>query len=143
LTWASAQIEYQAETECVGQGIPGHDGAERDAVCEVEVEGVVSDAGTSRLPDKPSASKPMEPMHGAPCRGLLSGRISVIRFYSVNSSDKISIMGFHINKKTAEKNAASTKSNKQSGNSKFLSKGSTKSAGAVKKPIKTGGTRGS
>jgi hypothetical protein len=103
----------------------------------------VSDAGTSRLPDKPSASKPMEPMHGAPCRGLLSGRISAIRFYSVNSSDKISIMGFHINKKTAEKNAASTKNNKQSGNSKFLSKGSTKSAGAVKKPIKTGGTRGS
>jgi hypothetical protein len=85
----------------------------------------------------------MEPMHGAPCRGLLSGRISAIRFYSVNSSDKISIMGFHINKKTAEKNAASTKNNKQSGNSKFLSKGSTKSAGAVKKPIKTGGTRGS
>ena len=98
---------------------------------------------TCRLPDKPSASNPMEPMHRAPCHGHLSGRISGIRFYSVNSSDKISIMGFHINKKTAEKNAASTKSNKQSGNSKFLSKGSTKSAGAVKKPIKTGGTRGS
>jgi hypothetical protein len=36
-----AQIECQAEKEHVGQGIPDHDGAGRDAVCEVEVEGVL------------------------------------------------------------------------------------------------------
>jgi hypothetical protein len=51
-------------------------------------------------------------------------------------------MGFHINKKTAAKNATNTKNNTQGGNSKFLPKGNTKSAGAVKKPVKTGGTRG-
>lgn len=54
-------------------------------------------------------------------------------------------MGFHINPKIAAKNSTNgTKSNVPGGNSKFIAKGtSTKSSGATKKPIKTGGTRGS
>jgi len=54
-------------------------------------------------------------------------------------------MGFHINQKIAAKNASTnTKSNVQGGNSKFIAKSATtKSSGATKKPVKTGGTRGS
>jgi hypothetical protein len=54
-------------------------------------------------------------------------------------------MGFAINKKVADKKAASsTKTNVQAGgSSKFIAKANTKSSGASKKPIKTGGSRGS
>ena len=53
-------------------------------------------------------------------------------------------MGFHINEKKAAKNAATnTKANVQGGSSKFIAKANTKSPGANKKPIKTGGSRGS
>jgi hypothetical protein len=53
-------------------------------------------------------------------------------------------MGFHINKKVAAKSAASsTKATFQAGSSKFIAKANTKSTGAAKKPIKTGGSRGS
>jgi len=54
-------------------------------------------------------------------------------------------MGFAINKKIADKKTASSaKTNVQSGgSSKFIAKASTKSSGASKKPIKTGGSRGS
>lgn len=53
-------------------------------------------------------------------------------------------MGFHINKKIAAKNSASTtKATVHSGSSKFIAKANTKSTGAAKKPIKTGGSRGS
>ena len=53
-------------------------------------------------------------------------------------------MGFHINEKKAAKSAANnTKNNFQGGNSKFIAKANTKSTGATKKPIKTGGSRGS
>ena len=50
-------------------------------------------------------------------------------------------MGFHINKKTEAKNAS--KNATQAGASKFIAKANTKSSGAMKKPIKTGGARGS
>lgn len=55
------------------------------------------------------------------------------------------IMGFAINKKIADKKTASSaKTNVQAGgSSKFIAKASTKSSGASKKPIKTGGSRGS
>ncbi len=54
-------------------------------------------------------------------------------------------MGFHINPKIAAKSkTATTKSNTQGGASKFITKPtSTKSAGVAKKPVKTGGSRGS
>ncbi len=54
-------------------------------------------------------------------------------------------MGFAINKKVADKKTASSaKTNIQVGGaSKFIAKASTKSSGASKKPIKTGGSRGS
>jgi hypothetical protein len=54
-------------------------------------------------------------------------------------------MGFAINKKIADKKTASSaKTNVQAGGiSKFIAKASTKSSGASKKPIKTGGSRGS
>ncbi len=54
-------------------------------------------------------------------------------------------MGFAINKKVADKKTASSaKTNVQAGgSSKFIAKASTKSSGASKKPIKTGGSRGS
>jgi hypothetical protein len=53
-------------------------------------------------------------------------------------------MGFHINKKVADKKAATnTKATFQGGNSQFIAKANTKSSGATKKPIKTGGSRGS
>ena len=53
-------------------------------------------------------------------------------------------MGFHINKKVADKKAtAGTKATFQGGSSKFIAKASTKSSGTTKKPIKTGGSRGS
>ena len=54
-------------------------------------------------------------------------------------------MGFAINKKIADKKTASNaKTNVQAGgSSKFIAKASTKSSGASKKPIKTGGSRGS
>jgi len=54
-------------------------------------------------------------------------------------------MGFAINKKVADKKTASNaKTNVQAGgSSKFIAKANTKSSGASKKPIKTGGSRGS
>ena len=53
-------------------------------------------------------------------------------------------MGFHINKKIADKKAATgTKTTFQAGNSQFRAKANTKSTGTNKKPIKTGGSRGS
>lgn len=54
-------------------------------------------------------------------------------------------MGFAINKKVADKKTASNaKTNVQTGgSSKFIAKANTKSSGASKKPIKTGGSRGS
>ena len=54
-------------------------------------------------------------------------------------------MGFAINKKVADKKAAATtKTTPQAGgSSKFIAKANTKSTGAAKKPIKTGGSRGS
>lgn len=55
-------------------------------------------------------------------------------------------MGFAINKKVADKKAAATtKTTPQTGgSSKFIAKANTKSSGgANKKPIKTGGSRGS
>jgi hypothetical protein len=55
-------------------------------------------------------------------------------------------MGFAINKKVADKKAATnTKTTPQAGgSSKFIAKASTNSSGgANKKPIKTGGSRGS
>ncbi len=53
-------------------------------------------------------------------------------------------MGFHINKKTEAKSISkNTKGNAQAGASKFIAKSNTKSSGAMKKPVKTGGARGS
>jgi len=54
-------------------------------------------------------------------------------------------MGFAFNKKVADKKTASNaKTNVQAGgSSKFIAKANTKSSGASKKPIKTGGSRGS
>ena len=53
-------------------------------------------------------------------------------------------MGFHINRKVADKKAATaTKTNFQGGSSQFIAKANTKSTGTTKKPIKTGGSRGS
>jgi len=53
-------------------------------------------------------------------------------------------MGFHINKKVAEKKASTgAKNTTQASSSKFIAKASTKSSGVSKKPIKTGGSRGS
>ena len=53
-------------------------------------------------------------------------------------------MGFHINKKVADKKAtAGAKNTTQASSSKFIAKASTKSSGVSKKPIKTGGSRGS
>lgn len=53
-------------------------------------------------------------------------------------------MGFHINKKTESKiGSKNAKGVSQSGASKFIIKSNTKSSGAMKKPIKTGGARGS
>lgn len=53
-------------------------------------------------------------------------------------------MGFHINKKTEVKIASkNAKGLPQGGASKFIAKSNTKSSGAMKKPVKTGGARGS
>lgn len=54
-------------------------------------------------------------------------------------------MGFHINPKIAAKKANNTAGkNTQSGNSKFIAKPTAaKAAGPAKKPVKTGGARGS
>jgi hypothetical protein len=52
-------------------------------------------------------------------------------------------MGFHINDKKAAKNGAKTTKSGAAGASKFIVKPTAKSAGPAKKPIKTGGTRGS
>jgi hypothetical protein len=53
-------------------------------------------------------------------------------------------MGFHINKKTEAKNVSkNSKGLPQAGASKFIAKSNTKSSGAMKKPVKTGGARGS
>lgn len=50
-------------------------------------------------------------------------------------------MGFHINDK---KNKSASKNKTQSqGGSKFIAKPQSKSSGPAKKPIKTGGARGS
>lgn len=52
-------------------------------------------------------------------------------------------MGFHINDKKANKNGGKT-AKTNAGASKFIVKPTaSKSAGPAKKPIKTGGTRGS
>ena len=46
-------------------------------------------------------------------------------------------MGFHINKKVADKKAATgTKTTFQGGSSQFIAKANTKSTGTTKKPIK-------
>jgi regulatory protein YycI of two-component signal transduction system YycFG len=56
----------------------------------------------------------------------------------------ILFMGFHINKKVADKKATTgAKNTTQGSSSKFIAKASTKSSGVSKKPIKTGGSRGS
>ena len=53
-------------------------------------------------------------------------------------------MGFHINKKIEAKSISkNAKGVAQSGTSKFISKPTSKSTGGIKKPIKTGGARGS
>jgi hypothetical protein len=53
-------------------------------------------------------------------------------------------MGFHINQKiAAKKKEQGTKSNTAASSSKFIPKTNTKSSGPTKKPIKTGGSRGS
>jgi len=56
----------------------------------------------------------------------------------------ISNMGFHINDKKGNKAGnKNAKGGPAGGSSKFIPKANTKSAGPVKKPIKTGGARGS
>jgi hypothetical protein len=58
--------------------------------------------------------------------------------------EQLHFMGFHINKKTEAKNVSkNSKGLPQAGASKFIAKSNTKSSGAMKKPIKTGGARGS
>lgn len=53
-------------------------------------------------------------------------------------------MGFHINKKIEAKSISkNTKGPAQGGSSKFIIKANTKSSGGMKKPVKTGGARGS
>jgi hypothetical protein len=53
-------------------------------------------------------------------------------------------MGFHINDKKGNKaGSKNAKGAAPGGSSKFIPKASTKSAGPAKKPIKTGGARGS
>ena len=53
-------------------------------------------------------------------------------------------MGFHINDKKGEKGGAKgSKSSFAGSGSKLIAKPSSKSSGANKKPIKTGGSRGS
>ncbi|MFM8588454.1 MAG: hypothetical protein ACKOBX_08945 [Bacteroidota bacterium] len=53
-------------------------------------------------------------------------------------------MGFHINKKIEARSInKNTKANAQSGASKFIIKSNSKSSSGIKKPIKTGGARGS
>jgi hypothetical protein len=60
------------------------------------------------------------------------------------NSRKFKVMGFHINDKNQQKaNAKNNKTQQQSGSSKFINKPTGKSAGPAKKPVKTGGTRGS
>ncbi|MFN5641252.1 MAG: hypothetical protein ACK4V4_07645 [Sphingobacteriales bacterium] len=51
-------------------------------------------------------------------------------------------MGFHINDKKANKSGGKASKSTPSA-SKFIPKASSKSAGPAKKPIKTGGARGS
>jgi hypothetical protein len=53
-------------------------------------------------------------------------------------------MGFHINDKKGNKaGSKNAKGGTQAGSSKFFPKANSKSAGPAKKPIKTGGARGS
>lgn len=53
-------------------------------------------------------------------------------------------MGFHINDKKGDKaGSKSAKNNFSASGSKFIAKPSSKSSGAAKKPVKTGGSRGS
>jgi len=52
-------------------------------------------------------------------------------------------MGFHINDKKGKAGGKNAKQGSQGGSSKFIPKASTKSAGPAKKPLRTGGTRGS
>jgi hypothetical protein len=70
--------------------------------------------------------------------------MATLNINAIFGSNKTS-MGFAINKKIADKKTASNaKTNVQAGgSSKFIAKPSTKSSGASKKPIKTGGSRGS
>lgn len=53
-------------------------------------------------------------------------------------------MGFHINDKKGKKTGSSNqKSTPGAAGSKFILKANSKSSGPAKKPIKTGGARGS
>ncbi|MFZ9660520.1 MAG: hypothetical protein ACO29O_01470 [Chitinophagaceae bacterium] len=53
-------------------------------------------------------------------------------------------MGFHINDKKGKKPGSSNqKSSQGPAGSKFILKTNTKGSGSVKKPVKTGGARGS
>jgi hypothetical protein len=52
-------------------------------------------------------------------------------------------MGFHINDKKGNKPGAKAKNTAGPAGSKFITKPNTKSNGPAKKPIKTGGARGS
>ncbi len=53
-------------------------------------------------------------------------------------------MGFHINdKKGGKAGSKAGKNTFSASGSKFIAKPSSKSSGAVKKPVKTGGARGS
>ena len=64
--------------------------------------------------------------------------------YGQQHTTQYYFMGFHINKKTEAKSASkNAKGVAQAGASKFIAKANTKSSGAMKKPIKTGGARGS
>ena len=67
-------------------------------------------------------------------------RMATCRIYS--TLYKTLTMGFHINDKKNKPGGKNAKQGPQAG-SKFIAKPSTKAAGAVKKPIKTGGARGS
>ncbi|NCI46871.1 hypothetical protein [Sediminibacterium soli] len=52
-------------------------------------------------------------------------------------------MGLPVNNKNSSKPGKGGKSSVMGGNSKFIAKPGTKAAGPAKKPIKTGGSRGS
>jgi hypothetical protein len=52
-------------------------------------------------------------------------------------------MALPVNNKNNGKSGKSNKGGLSGGNSKFIAKAATKAAGPAKKPIKTGGSRGS